>query len=335
MVSPGTAITADKGASVVVSDRCHLLPGVVVEAISGAQVMGDRSPCSIYLGLGSVIAHKSLIHSPAFVGAGCFVGFRSTIFNARLGEGCVVMTHALVQDVEIPPGRCVPAGSIITSQHQADQLPQVKSEDIEFAKEIMGASAYSSTIHAASRSALGSGQKLSRNGSSYGAISRPSGARLVPVHSSSSSSYATEGAAMPTQTQRLSPEIVQQVRQYLAQGYRVGMEHADNRRYRSGVWETCTPIKDTREQAVFAALENCLAEHTGEYVRMFGIDPRAKRRVGMVTVQRPDGKSVSIGVKPLSGASSAGANSNGSGSYGSNNGYAASSQGRVRSHVWN
>ena len=83
MVSPGTAITADKGASVVVSDRCHLLPGVVVEAISGAQVMGDRSPCSIYLGLGSVIAHKSLIHSPAFVGAGCFVGFRSTIFNAR------------------------------------------------------------------------------------------------------------------------------------------------------------------------------------------------------------------------------------------------------------
>ncbi|MEO1619689.1 MAG: ribulose bisphosphate carboxylase small subunit [Cyanobacteria bacterium J06632_3] len=327
MVSPGTAITADKGASVVVSDRCHLLPGVVVEALAGAQVMGDRSPCSIYLGLGSVIAHKSLIHSPAFVGAGCFVGFRSTIFNARLGEGCVVMTHALVQDVEIPPGRCVPAGSIITSQHQADQLPQVKSEDIEFAKEIMGASAYSSTTHAASRSALGSGQKLSGNGSSYGAISRPSGARLVPVHSSSSSSYATEGAAMPTQTQRLSPEIVQQVRQYLAQGYRVGMEHADNRRYRSGVWETCTPIKDTREQAVFAALENCLAEHTGEYVRMFGIDPRVKRRVGMVTVQRPDGKSVSIGVKPLSGASSAGANSNGSGSYGSNNGYAASSQG--------
>lgn len=89
------------------------------------------------------------------------------------------------------------------------------------------------------------------------------------------------------QAQRLSPEIVQKVRQHLGQGYRIGMEHADKRRYRSGVWETCTPIKDTREQAVFEALERCLAEHQGEYVRMFGIDPAVKQRVGMVTVQRP------------------------------------------------
>jgi carbon dioxide concentrating mechanism protein CcmM len=102
-----------------------------------------------------------------------------------------------------------------------------------------------------------------------------------------------------TQTQRLSPEIVQQVRQHLSQGYRIGMEHADLRRYRSGVWETCTPIKDTREQAVFEGLERCMAEHAGEYVRMFGIDTHAKRRVGMVTVQRP-------GDAPASNAGSAG-----------------------------
>ena len=102
------------------------------------------------------------------------------------------------------------------------------------------------------------------------------------------------------QTQRLSPEIVQQARAHLAQGYRIGMEHADQRRYRSGVWETCTPIQDTREQAVFEALERCLAEHAGEYVRMFGIDPKAKRRVGMVTVQRPDGKAVSMSSAPNS-----------------------------------
>ena len=89
------------------------------------------------------------------------------------------------------------------------------------------------------------------------------------------------------QAQRLSPDVVQQVRQYLAQGYRIGMEHADKRRYRSGVWETCTPIKDTREQAVFEGLERCLSEHQGEYVRIFGIDPKAKQRIGMVTVQRP------------------------------------------------
>jgi len=318
-VAPGTAISAEPGASVLVGDRCNLLPGVVVEAIAGAQVMGDDATCSIYLGSGSIIGHKSLVHSPAYIGAGCFIGFRSTIFNARLGEGCIVMMHTLVQDVEIPPGRCVPSGSVITAQHQADQLPKVKPEDLEFAKEVIGASAYSSM----NRGSRSSGRNMSGNGSSYGAVSRQSGARLVPIHSSSSSSYATEGATMPAQTQRLSPEIVQQVRQYLAQGYRVGMEHADNRRYRSGVWETCTPIKDTREQAVFAALEKCLAEHAGEYVRMFGIDQRVKRRVGMVTVQRPDGKSVSIDVKPMSNSGS-----NGSGSYSSNgSGYGSGAQG--------
>lgn len=126
--------------------------------------------------------------------------------------------------------------------------------------------------------------------------------------------------ATRTNSQRLAPEIVQQVRQYLSQGYRIGMEHASKRRYRSGVWETCPPIKDTREQAVFEGLERCLAEHTGEFVRMFGIDAKAKRRVGMVTVQRPDGQPVSIDTKSVP------ASSNGNG-YASNSGYAASNNG--------
>jgi carbon dioxide concentrating mechanism protein CcmM len=38
---------------------------------------------------------------------------------------------------------------------------------------------------------------------------------------------------------------------------------------------------------VVAALEACLAEHSGEYVRMIGIDPQAKRRVAETIIQRP------------------------------------------------
>ena len=299
VVAPGAAVTAQQRASVLIGERCNLLPGVTVEAVTGAEVMANpaRSESySVYIGEGSVIAHKSLVHSPAFIGKGCFVGFRSTVFNARLGDGCVVMMHALVQDVEVPPDRCVPSGAVINSQHQADQLPKVRSEDLEFAKEVMGMvpSAASSSHHQRG------------NASGYGSTSR---ARLVPIRSQPKASQAgqssfdqfstqhsnqrsqgNQGNAM--QAQRLSPEIVQQVRQHLAQGYRIGMEHADKRRYRSGVWETCTPIKDTREQAVFEALERCLAEHAGEYVRMFGIDSAVKQRVGMVTVQRPGDPSV-------------------------------------------
>lgn len=297
MVAPGTAVTAEQGASVFVGDRVKLLPGVLVEGVAGAQVMdaSDASQAgkahSVYIGVSSVVAHKSIVRSPAFVGANCFIGFRSTLFNARLGDGCIVMMHALIQDVEIPPGRCVPSGSIITSQHQADQLPKVRSEDLECAREVIGLGQSSS-----SRARY---KNVSSNLS--GQTSRYASKNTLPRQFNQFST-ATEGAAM--QAQRLSSEIVQQVRSYLAQGYRIGMEHADKRRYRSGVWETCTPIKDTREQAVFSALENCLAEHTGEYVRMFGIDPARKQRVGMVTVQRP-------GDAPIAKTASSG------GSYGS------------------
>ncbi len=314
-IAPGTAITAGAGASVVVGEGCSLLPGVLVEGVGGAQVMSQTgASCSVWVGDRTTISHKSVVHSPAFIGSDCFVGFRSTVFNARLGDGCVVMMHALVQDVEIPPGKCVPSGSVITNQHQADQLPSVSPKDREFAKEIIGTSGRTSRSSSAQASARSRSKAklIPIPSNSYSRSTRqsasPSATQSTSAHSSYSQAGANTGATM--QTQRLSPEIVQQVRQFIGQGFRIGMEHADARRYRSGVWETCTPIKETREQAVFEALERCLAEHQGEYVRMFGIDPQVKRRVGMSTVQRP-------GNKPASGKAKSRAQASGRASRGS------------------
>jgi carbon dioxide concentrating mechanism protein CcmM len=86
---------------------------------------------------------------------------------------------------------------------------------------------------------------------------------------------------------KLSAEAIEQVRALLAQGYKIGTEHADARRYKTGSWKSCTPIESNRESEVFAALEACLAEHAGEYVRMLGIDPNAKRRMAESVIQRP------------------------------------------------
>ncbi|MEM9906831.1 MAG: ribulose bisphosphate carboxylase small subunit, partial [Cyanobacteria bacterium P01_D01_bin.44] len=110
----------------------------------------------------------------------------------------------------------------------------------------------------------------------------------------------------------LSPDVMQQVRNLLNQGYKIGTEHADRRRYRSGVWQTCAPIASSRESEVFSALEACLSEHAGEYVRMFGIDTRVKQRVATTTIQRGDGKPVAV-----NGSAPAATRSNG--------GYAAAS----------
>jgi carbon dioxide concentrating mechanism protein CcmM len=42
-------------------------------------------------------------------------------------------------------------------------------------------------------------------------------------------------------------------------------------------------------------LEDCLREHSGEYVRLLGIDAKAKKRVLETVIQRPDGSVASNG----------------------------------------
>jgi carbon dioxide concentrating mechanism protein CcmM len=86
----------------------------------------------------------------------------------------------------------------------------------------------------------------------------------------------------------LSKDTVEKVRQLLAQGYKIGTEHADKRRFRTGSWQTCSPIESTRESEVLNGLEGCCLEHTNEYVRLIGIDPKAKRRVLETIIQQPN-----------------------------------------------
>jgi carbon dioxide concentrating mechanism protein CcmM len=80
---------------------------------------------------------------------------------------------------------------------------------------------------------------------------------------------------------------VQQVQQLVNQGYRISLEHADARRFRSGVWQTAGPVEGHGASEVLSALERSLHAHSGEYVRLVGIDPQAKRRVLETTIQRP------------------------------------------------
>ncbi len=86
---------------------------------------------------------------------------------------------------------------------------------------------------------------------------------------------------------RLSSEVLEQVQQLLARGCKIGMEYADNRRFKTGSWQSCATIQTEQEKEVVASLEACLAEHGGEYVRLIGIDPKAKRRIVETIIQRP------------------------------------------------
>ncbi|HEY9828481.1 MAG TPA: ribulose bisphosphate carboxylase small subunit [Stenomitos sp.] len=300
MIAPGTSIRADEGTPFSIGASTNIQDGVVIHGLEKGRVKGDDgNDYSVWIGHSSSITHMALIHGPAYVGDNCFIGFRSTVFNARVNKGCIVMMHALIQDVEIPAGKFVPSGSIITTQQQANRLPDVQPADIEFATHVIGIN-----------QSLRSGYRCADDIECIRPIVN------APIRDESTGNGSNGGsAAVAIGTNYLSADAVEQVRQLLIQGYTIGTEHADKRRFRASAWNSCKPISATREPDVLAALEACMAEHAGEYVRVVGIDPKAKRRVAELVIQRPDGNN-SVAPSPRR-ASAAAATSSASASTGS------------------
>ncbi len=279
LIAPGTSIRADEGSPFYIGDGSNVQDGVVIHGLEQGRVIGeDGQPYSVWIGKNTSIAHMALIHGPAYVGNNCFIGFRSTVFNARVGDGCIIMLHCLIQDVEIPPGKYVPSGSIITTQAEADRLPDVQDSDAKFAQHVIGIN-----------QALLEGYHCSENLVCIAPI------RNELLRSRTSNPTATETASTTYTESRngggslLKPEVVEQIRALLAQGYRVGLEYADARRFRASSWQSERPITSTREAEILESLGAILAEHRGEYVRLLGIDPKAKRRVLEQIIQTPEG----------------------------------------------
>jgi ribulose bisphosphate carboxylase small subunit len=86
----------------------------------------------------------------------------------------------------------------------------------------------------------------------------------------------------------LDLETQEQIRELLAQGYRVSIEHGNERRIRNNAWQTGTSFQGNEASEAIIAVAESLAEHGGEYVRLIGIDPKAKRRVLEKIIQRPN-----------------------------------------------
>ncbi len=273
IVAPGTTIRADEGTPFYLGENTNIQDGVVIHGLEQGRVIGDdQNKYSVWIGKNACITHMALIHGPAYVGDNSFIGFRSTVFNARVGAGCIVMMHALIQDVEIPSGKYVPSGAIITSQQQADRLPDVQDQDKEFAHHVVG-------INQALRA---------------GYLCAADSKCIAPIRDENAKSYTGNGITVlelerssEVSSNSLGAETIDQLRYLLGQGYKIGTEHVDQRRFRTGSWTSCQPIEPRSLGEAIAALESCLNDHSGEYVRLFGID-KDRRRVLESVIQRPD-----------------------------------------------
>ncbi|MGK7884879.1 MAG: ribulose bisphosphate carboxylase small subunit [Crocosphaera sp.] len=269
LIAPGTSIRADEGTPFYIGEGTNIQDGVVIHGLEQGRVVGDDGhEYSVWIGKEACITHMALIHGPAYIGNGCFIGFRSTVFNARVGDGCVIMMHALIQDVEIPPGKYVPSGAVITNQQQADRLPEVTESDRHFAHHVVEVN-----------EALRVGYQCAENNACITPIRGRLGQSIKDINQTD---YRNSVTSMS-----LSSDIVAQVRSLLSQGYTIGAEYANKRRFKTKSWLTGGTFNGRADQ-VLANLEGFLQEHQGEYVRLLGVDTGAKRRVLEVIVQRPE-----------------------------------------------
>ena len=83
----------------------------------------------------------------------------------------------------------------------------------------------------------------------------------------------------------LTFDVVSEINRILSQGDRVGIEYVDKRRFQTGSW-TCYGTFEGNASDAIAALENCLIEHHGDYIRLVGISKQSRSRLTEMMVQR-------------------------------------------------
>ena len=134
MVAPMASIRGDEGQPLYVGDNSNVQDGVVIHALEteleGKTVEKNLYEVSgrkyaVYVGNRVSLAHQVQIHGPAVVMDDTFVGMKSLVFRSRVGTGCVLEPGVILMGVAVPDGRYVPAGSVIKTQEQADQLPAI------------------------------------------------------------------------------------------------------------------------------------------------------------------------------------------------------------------
>ena len=137
MVSPMASIRGDEGQPLYVGDNSNVQDGVVIHALetelNGKPVEKnlyevDGTKYAVYVGSRVSLAHQVQIHGPAVVMDDTFVGMKSLVFRSSVGKQCVLEPGVILMGVSVPDGRYVPAGSVIRTQEQADQLPAITDD---------------------------------------------------------------------------------------------------------------------------------------------------------------------------------------------------------------
>lgn len=136
-IAPLVSVRADEGSPFHIGEGSNLQDGVILHGLKEGRVRVNGRLYSIYLDRNVTAAHGAIIHGPAALGSGAFVGFQSLVFQAVVGADVYIANNAVVSGkVTIADGRFVPPGAIIDTQEKADLLGPRPESAAEFARAV-------------------------------------------------------------------------------------------------------------------------------------------------------------------------------------------------------
>jgi carbonic anhydrase/acetyltransferase-like protein (isoleucine patch superfamily) len=137
LVSPTASVRGDEGQPLFVGDDSNVQDGVIIHALETEEegkpvesnlyvVEGEKY--AVYVGKRVSLAHQVQIHGPAVVRDDTFVGMKTLVFKSYVGEKCVIEPGVILMGVTVPDNRYVPAGSVVRTQKEADNLPEITAD---------------------------------------------------------------------------------------------------------------------------------------------------------------------------------------------------------------
>ena len=125
-IASNTVLRASPEQRVEIGSETNAQDNVLVRALQSGSTIGNQTS----------LAHHAIIRDSE-VGDFAFVGFNAEIIDSTLENGAFILHGATVENVTIPENRLVGAGEEITTQEQADALPEADPSTEEFRRAVL------------------------------------------------------------------------------------------------------------------------------------------------------------------------------------------------------
>jgi carbon dioxide concentrating mechanism protein CcmM len=125
-VASNTILRASPDNRLEIGSETNAQDNIVMGALGTSSTIGDETS----------IAHHAIVRD-SDIGDFAFVGFNAEVVNSTVGEGAFIQHGAHVEGVEIPENAYVDVGQEVTTQEQADALPEAEPDTEEFRREVL------------------------------------------------------------------------------------------------------------------------------------------------------------------------------------------------------